>query len=42
MILVTLAVIGLPLAGMLIYPPIKQQRLRAQYHCQESKNLIEP
>jgi hypothetical protein len=29
MILVTLAAIGSPLAGMLIIPPIKQQRLRA-------------
>lgn len=33
---------GLPLAKMLIYPPIKKQLLLAQYRRQESKNLIEP
>ena len=33
---------ALPLAGMLIYPPLKLRRLKAQYRRQESQNLIEP
>lgn len=41
-ILGVLGVTGLPLTGMLIYPLIRQQRLKAQYHRQESQNLIEP
>jgi hypothetical protein len=27
---------------MLIYPPLKLRRLKAQYRRQESQNLIEP
>lgn len=33
---------GLALAGGLIYPPLKNRRLKALYRQKESQNLIEP
>ena len=41
-IILALAATGLPLAGMLIYPPLRQRRLKAQYYRHEAQNLIEP
>ena len=41
-LLAGLTAAALPLAGMLIYPPLKLVRLKAQHRRQESQNLIEP
>lgn len=41
-LLTGLGVSALPLSVMLIYPPLKLQRLKAQYRRQESQNLIKP
>ena len=41
-LLLALTASALPLAVILIYPPLKLRKLKAEYRRQESQNLIEP
>ncbi|MEB3189204.1 MAG: serine/threonine-protein kinase [Snowella sp.] len=41
-LLIALASSGLTLTGLLIYPPLKSRKLKAQARRQESQNLIQP